>query len=88
MKKITILSLCLLTLGSAAAQKPLVKEVEREMKGNAASYPESVKNSLQLLQTRSRLLMHTHISLPAKELSTTTTSRVCSPRWVKKSKKT
>lgn len=43
MKKITILSLCLLTLGSAAAQKQLVKEVEREMKGNAASYPESVK---------------------------------------------
>ena len=37
MKKISILGLCLLTLGTAAAQKQLVKEVEREMKSNAAS---------------------------------------------------
>ena len=43
MKKISVLGLCLLTLGTASAQKQLVKEVEREMKGNAASYPESVK---------------------------------------------
>ncbi|MDE5941169.1 MAG: hypothetical protein K2H14_03560 [Muribaculaceae bacterium] len=43
MKKITVLGLCLLTLGTAAAQKQLVKEVEREMKANAGSYPESVK---------------------------------------------
>lgn len=43
MKKITILGLCLLTLGSAAAQKQLVKEVEREMKANAGAYPESIK---------------------------------------------
>lgn len=43
MKKFTILSLCLLTLGTAAAQKQLVKEVERDMKANAASYPDQIK---------------------------------------------
>lgn len=43
MKKISILGLCLLTLGTAAAQKQLVKEVEREMKSNAASYPDQMK---------------------------------------------
>lgn len=43
MKKITVLGLCLLTLGTVSAQKQLVKEVEREMKANAGSYPESVK---------------------------------------------
>lgn len=43
MKKITILGLSLLTFASVSAQKSLVKEVERDMKANAASYPESVK---------------------------------------------
>ncbi len=39
MKKISILGLCLLTLGSAAAQKQLVKEVERDLKADASAYP-------------------------------------------------
>ncbi len=43
MNKISILSLCLLTFGTAAAQKQLVKEVERDMKANVASYPDQVK---------------------------------------------
>lgn len=43
MKKISILGLCLLTLGTAAAQKSLVKEVERDMKSNPASYPDQMK---------------------------------------------
>lgn len=43
MKKITILGLSLLTFASVSAQKSLVKEVERDMKANSASYPESVK---------------------------------------------
>lgn len=43
MKKITaILGLCLLTSGAAFAQKSLVKEVEREMKANVASFPDAV----------------------------------------------
>jgi len=43
MKKICLLGLCLLTLGSAAAQKSLVKEVERDLKSNPASYPDQMK---------------------------------------------
>ena len=43
MKKIAILGLSLLTFASVSAQKSLVKEVEREMKSNAASYPDAVK---------------------------------------------
>ena len=43
MKKISILGLCLLTLGTAAAQKSLVKEVERDMKSNPASYSDQMK---------------------------------------------
>lgn len=43
MKKICILGLCLLTLGTAAAQKQLVKEVERDLKANAASYPDQMR---------------------------------------------
>lgn len=42
MKKVTILSLCLLAFASASAQKSLVKEVERGLKGNPAFYPEAV----------------------------------------------
>jgi len=43
MKKISILGLCLLTFGTAVAQKQLVKEVERDLKSNAASYPDQMK---------------------------------------------
>lgn len=43
MKKISILGLCLLTLATASAQKQIVKEVERELKANAATYPDQMK---------------------------------------------
>lgn len=42
MKKVSILGLCLLAIGSASAQKSLVKEVERNLKSNPASYPEQM----------------------------------------------
>lgn len=43
MKKISILGLCLLAAATASAQKDLVKSVERDMKANAAAYPDNLK---------------------------------------------
>ena len=38
MKKISLLGLCLLAIGSASAQTNLVKEVERTIKGDNVDY--------------------------------------------------